>query len=67
MKLSHLVRILIIDSIRLFLKNLMNLLMIALLGLSRLLAAFIHVALLLILIMNVLNNCCMFLMTLCRV
>jgi hypothetical protein len=66
MKLSHLVRILIIDSIRFFLKNLVNLLMIALLGLSRLLAAFIHVVLLLILIMNVLNNCCMFLMTLCR-
>jgi hypothetical protein len=66
MKLSHLVRILIIDSIKFFLKNLVNLLMISLLGLSRLLAAFIHVVLLLILIMNVLNNCCMFLMTLCR-
>jgi hypothetical protein len=33
-KLSHLVRTLIIDSIRLFLRNLVNLLMIALLGLS---------------------------------
>jgi hypothetical protein len=39
--------------------------MIALLTLSRLLAAYIHVVLLLILIMNVLNNCCMLLMTLC--
>jgi hypothetical protein len=32
---------------------------------SRLLAAYVHVVLLLILIMNVLNNCCMLLMTLC--
>jgi hypothetical protein len=37
----------------------------ALLVLSRLLAAYIHVVLLLILIMNVLNNYCMLLMTLC--
>jgi hypothetical protein len=34
LKLSHLVRALIIDSIRHFLRNLVNLLMIALLGLS---------------------------------
>jgi hypothetical protein len=34
LKLSHLVRTLIIDNIRLFLRNLVNLLMIALLGLS---------------------------------
>jgi hypothetical protein len=40
--------------------------MIALLALSRLLAAYVHVVLLLILIMNVLNNCCMLLMTLCE-
>jgi hypothetical protein len=33
---------------------------------SRLLAAYVHVVLLLILIMNVLNNCCMLLMTLCE-
>jgi hypothetical protein len=39
-------------------------LMIALLDLSRLLAAYVHVTLLLILIMNVLNNCCMLLMIL---
>jgi hypothetical protein len=37
--------------------------MIALLALSRLLATYVHVILLLILIMNVLNNCCMLLMT----
>jgi hypothetical protein len=34
LKLSRLIRSLIIDSIRLFLRNLVNLLMIALLGLS---------------------------------
>jgi hypothetical protein len=37
----------------------------ALLVLSRLLAAYVHVVLLLILIMKVLNNYCMLLMTLC--
>jgi hypothetical protein len=58
------VEILITDSIRLFLRNLVNCLMIALLDLSRLLAAYVHVALLLILIMNVLNNCCMLLIIL---
>jgi hypothetical protein len=41
-----------------------NRLMITLLDLSRLLAAYVHVALLLILIMNVLNNYCMLLMIL---
>jgi hypothetical protein len=41
--------------------------MIDLLALSRLLAAYIHVVILLILTMNVLNNCCMLLMTLCGV
>jgi hypothetical protein len=53
-----------IGNIRLFLRNLVNRLMIALLDLSRLLAAYVHVALLFILIMNVLNNCCMLLMIL---
>jgi hypothetical protein len=48
-----------------FLRNLERPLMIALLILSRLLAAYVHVVILLILIMNVLNNCCMLLMTLC--
>jgi hypothetical protein len=48
-----------------FLRNLKSLLMIALLALSQLLAAYIHVGLLLILIMNMLNNYCMILMTLC--
>jgi hypothetical protein len=38
--------------------------MIALLALSRLLVAYVHVTLLLILIMNVLNNCCILLMIL---
>jgi hypothetical protein len=37
-------------------------LMIALLDLNWLLAAYVHVVILLILIMNVLNNCCMLLM-----
>jgi hypothetical protein len=45
-----------------FLRYLVNLLMIALLALSRLLAAYVLVVLLHILIMNVLNNCCMLLM-----
>jgi hypothetical protein len=47
-----------------FLRNLVNLLMIALLTLSRLLAAYVLMVLLHILIMNVLNNCCMLLMIL---
>jgi hypothetical protein len=38
--------------------------MIDLLALSRLLAAYVHVVLLLILIMNMLYNCCMLLMVL---
>jgi hypothetical protein len=62
--LSLHIEILITGSIRLFLKNLVNHLMIALLDLSQLLVAYVHVALLLILIMNVLNNCCMLLMIL---
>jgi hypothetical protein len=66
LRLSLHVEIPITDSTRLFLRNLVNHLMIALLALSRLLAAYVHVVLLLILIMNVLNNCCMLLMTLFR-
>jgi hypothetical protein len=42
-------------------------LIIASLALSRLLVAYVHVVLLPILIMNVLNNYCMLLMTLCGV
>jgi hypothetical protein len=64
MRLSLHIEILITDSTRLFLRNLESPLMIALLVLSRLLAAYVHVALLLILIMNMLNNYCMLLMTL---
>jgi hypothetical protein len=41
--------------------------MTALLGLSPLSVAYVFVVHLLILIMNVLNNCCMLLMILCRV
>jgi hypothetical protein len=67
LRLSFRVKILITDSTRLFLRNLVSRLMIALLDLSRLLAAYVHVALLLILIMNVLNNCCILLMILCEV
>jgi hypothetical protein len=62
LRLSLHVEIPITDSTRLFLRNLKSPLMIALLALSRLLAAYVHVVLLLILIMNVLNNYCMLLM-----
>jgi hypothetical protein len=65
LRLSLCVEILITGSTRLFLRNLVNLLMIALLALSRLLAAYVLVVILHILIMNVLNNCYMLLMTLC--
>jgi hypothetical protein len=65
LRLSLHVEIPITDSTRLFLSNLESHLMIALLALSRLLAAYVHVVLLLILIMNVLNNCYMLLMILC--
>jgi hypothetical protein len=64
LRLSLRVEILITASIKLFLKNLVNLLMIALLALSQLLASYVLVVLLHILIMNVLNNCCMLLMIL---
>jgi hypothetical protein len=65
LRLSLYVEILITGSTRLSLRNLESPLMIALVVLSRLLAAYVHVVLLLILIMNVLNNYCMLLMTLC--
>jgi hypothetical protein len=64
LRLSLHVEILITDSTRLSLRNLESPLMIALLTLSLLLAAYVHEVLLLILIMNVLNNCCMLLMIL---
>jgi hypothetical protein len=64
LRLSLHVEILITGSTRLFFRNLVNRLMIVLLDLSQLLAAYVHVALLLILIMNMLNNCCMLLMIL---
>jgi hypothetical protein len=56
LRLSVHVEILITGSTRLSLRNLESLLMIALLALSLLLAAYVHVVLLLILIMNMLNN-----------
>jgi hypothetical protein len=65
LRLSLHVEILITDSTRLFLKKRESPLMIALLVLSQLLAACVHVVLLLILIMNMLNTYCMLLMTLC--
>jgi hypothetical protein len=65
LRLNIHVEILVTDSTRLSLRNLETPLMIALLALSLFLAAYVHVALLLILIMNVLNNCCMLLMILC--
>jgi hypothetical protein len=65
LRLSLRVEIPITDSTRFFLINLVNRLMIVLLDLSQLLTAYVHVVLLLILIMNVLNNCCMLLMILC--
>jgi hypothetical protein len=64
LRLSLHVKILITGSTRLSLRNLESPLMIALLAMSLLLAAYVHVVLLLILIMNVLNNCCMHLMIL---
>jgi hypothetical protein len=64
LRLSLQIEILITGSNRLSLRNLESHLMIALLDLSLLFAAYVHVVLLLILIMNVLNNCCMHLMIL---
>jgi hypothetical protein len=65
LRLSLHVEILITASTRLSLRNLESPLMIVLLALSLLLAAYVHVVLLLILIMNVLNNFYMLLMILC--
>jgi hypothetical protein len=65
LRLSLHLEISIADSTRLSLRNLESLSMIALLPLSHFLAAYVHVVLLFILIMNVLNNCFMLLMTLC--
>jgi hypothetical protein len=64
LRLSLHIEILITYNTRLFLRNPMNRLMIALLDLSRLLAAYVRVTLLLILIMNMLNNYCILLMIL---
>jgi hypothetical protein len=58
-KLSHLVRTPTIDSIKPLLRNLVNRLIIALLGLSPLSVAYVFVALLHILTMNVSNSCFM--------
>jgi hypothetical protein len=65
LRLSLHIEILITGSTRLSLRNLESPLMSALLALSVLLAAYVHVVLLLILIMNMLNNYCMLLMILC--
>jgi hypothetical protein len=59
LKLSLRVEILTIGSTRLFLRKPVNRLMIALLDLRRLLAAYVLAVLLHILIMNVPNNFCM--------
>jgi hypothetical protein len=64
LRLSLRVEILTIGSSRLFLKNLVNHLMIVLLGLSPLSVAYVLVIHLHILIMNMLNNYCMLLMIL---
>jgi hypothetical protein len=61
-RLSLHVEILTTGSTRLFLRNLVNRLMITLLDLSPLSVAYVLVALLLILTMNMLNNCCVLLM-----
>jgi hypothetical protein len=64
LRLSLHVEILITGSTRLFLRNLVNHLMIALLALSPLSVAYVLVVLLLILTMNMLNNFSMCLMIL---
>jgi hypothetical protein len=64
LRLSLHIEILITGSTKLSLRNLESPLMIALLALSLLLAAYVYAVLLLILIMIVLNNCCMLLMIL---
>jgi hypothetical protein len=67
LRLNLRIEILIIGNINLSLRNLANRLMIAWLDLSLLSVAYVLVVLLLILTMNVLNNCCMLLMILCEV
>jgi hypothetical protein len=62
LRLSLHIEILIIGSTKLFLRNLVNRLMIALLGLSPLSVVYVLVVLLHILIMNVLSSCYMHLM-----
>jgi hypothetical protein len=64
LRLSLHVEILITDSTRLFLRNLVNRLMIASLALSPLSVAYVLMVLLLILTMNMLNNFSMHLMIL---
>jgi hypothetical protein len=64
LRLSLHVEIVITGSTILSLRNIESSLMIALLALSLLLEAYVHVVLLLIMIINVLNNCCMLLMIL---
>jgi hypothetical protein len=59
LRLSLHIEILIIGSTRLFLRNLVNRLMIALLGLSPLLVVYVLVVLLHIPIINVLSSCYM--------
>jgi hypothetical protein len=66
LRLNLYVEMLIIGSIRLFLRNLMNRLMIALLGLSPLSVVYVLVVLLYILIMNVLSSYYMRLMIMYR-
>jgi hypothetical protein len=66
LRLSLYVEMLIIGSIRLFLRNLVNRLMIALLGLSPLSVVYVLMVLLHILIMNVLNSYYMRLMIMYR-
>jgi hypothetical protein len=63
LRLSLHIEILIIGSTRLFLRNLMNRLMIVLLGLSLLSIVYVIVVLLHIPIMNMLSSCYMHLMT----
>jgi hypothetical protein len=62
LRLSLCIKILIIGSTRLFLRNLVNRLMIALLGSSLLGVVYVLVVRLATLIMNMLNNCFMLLM-----
>jgi hypothetical protein len=64
LRLSLHIEILITDSTRLFLRNLVNRLMIASLALSPLSVAYVLMVLLLILTMNMLNNFSMHLMIL---